>query len=138
MKHDEIKNEQMQELQNEEFALRSIYSFLELNYPGTTMLNIKRYQEMLFAKAALDDLLRQNGTTITAAISIHPVFCAASLWVELDDLEVCDKTTFYLAMQPADNFEVAPLANSKLRLAFMFYQMLLPVQHKEETNESIL
>ena len=138
MNYDKAKNEQLKELQNDEVIIRSLHTFLQSSHPGTTVLNIKRYQEMMFAKAALDDLLQQNGTTITAAISVHPVFCAASLWIELDDFEVCDKTAFYLAMQPADNFEVTPLTNGKLRLAFMFYRMFVPTQYKEETNESIL
>ena len=128
MKHDEIKNDQLEETPEFDPVIDSLCNFLRSNCPEKVLLNFNRYQEMMFAKAALDDLLQKNGTSDTASISIYPEFCAASLWVELDDLEVCDKTAFYLAMKPADNFEVTPLVCGKLRLAFMFNRMFVPAQ----------
>ena len=109
-------------------ALDTLCEFLLENHPGTTALNIGRYYELLFAKDALDDLLQKNGVQDLFKIEFMPLFCSASLWVETDAFEVCDKVAFRLAMECADNFEFTPITNGRLRIAFMFNRMMIPVK----------
>jgi len=128
-----MKNEELTKTMSEDDfdtdpALDALCEFLSKNHPGTTTLNIGRYYELLFAKAALDDLLQQNGVHDLFRIEFMPFFCSASLWAEVDDFEVCDKLVFQLAMERADNFEFTPLTNGRLRIAFMFNRMMIPVK----------
>ena len=79
---------------------------------------------MLLAKEALDDLLRQNGADTVFQITFMPMFSSGTLSAETDSFEVTDKDAFHLALAYADNFEIVPLANGQLRLAFVFYNMM--------------
>ena len=85
-----------------------------------TCWNVRRYYEMLFAKAGLDDILRQNGDDGPSTVSFMPEFSCGTLAVEVDSFEVTDKDAFMLAMKRADNFEFIPLTNGRIRVAFVF------------------
>ncbi len=108
--------------------LDSLCNFIRNGQPAVKVLNLKRYYEILFAKEALDDLLRQNGEEIMSEIKFHPTFSSASLAVEVESFEVTDMVAFKLAMSRADNFEFYPLINGKVRLAFVFQRMMIAVE----------
>lgn len=97
------------------------------NHPKTCVINPKRWCELLLAKEALNDLLKQNGDG-SAEITYFPEFLSASISAEVESLEVQDFTAFQIAMVKANNFEIYPLVNGKLRIAFMFSRLMLPVE----------
>lgn len=121
-KHEMDKN-LLEDLENDPI-LNSLYNYLRNNQPKAQILNVRRYYEMLFAKEALDDILRQNGDDELSRVSFIPEFSCGTLAVEVDSFEVTDKDAFMLAMARADNFEFVPLTNGRIRLAFMFRGMM--------------
>lgn len=123
MENYEMEKDLLEDLENDPL-LESLFNYLRNNQPRAQILNVRRYYEMLFTKEALDDLLRQNGETTLSTISFIPEFACGSLRAEVDSFEVTDKDAFLLAMSRADNFEFYPLADGRLRLAFIFRGMM--------------
>lgn len=123
MDNHEMDKNLLEDLENDPI-LNSLYNYLRNNQPKAQILNVRRYYEMLFAKEALDDILRQNGEDEQSTVSFMPEFSCGTLAVEVDSFEVTDKDAFMLAMSQADNFEFIPLTNGRIRLAFMFRGMM--------------
>lgn len=97
--------------------------WIRANAPQTQMLNIPRYREVVRAKARLDRLLEGMGEGATS-LELNPLFGAATLRVELEDLEVGSISDFTEAVQAANNFEIYPLKNGKMRLTVTFYRVM--------------
>lgn len=123
MENFEIEKALLEDLENAPI-LNSLVNCLRHNQPRAQILNVCRYYEIVFAKEALDDILRQNGEQELSKISFMPEFSCGSLSVEVDAFEVADKDAFMNAMARADNFEFVPLTNGRIRLAFMFRNMM--------------
>jgi len=108
-----------------------ILTFLEErikeSQPKVSVLNFKRYMEMMAAKKALNELLRQNNEP-ECRVKVFPSFCSGSLSAEFENLEVCDLKLFFDIMARADNFEIYPLVSGKVRIAFMFRSLLIGIE----------
>ncbi|MCD8019356.1 MAG: hypothetical protein LUF92_07165 [Clostridiales bacterium] len=115
------------ELETEDVRmLTSVSDFLWKNAPKTTVINSVRYQEMRSAKAALDQILKESDRE-RSKIQFLPAFCGASLNAEFDTLFVFDMKRFQYIIRKADNFEIYPLTNGKVRMSFMFNKALIPI-----------
>lgn len=123
MDNHEMDKDLLEDLENDPI-LNSLYNYLRNNQPKAQILNVRRYYEMIFAKEALDDILRQNGADELSMVSFMPEFSCGTLAVEVDSFEVTDKDAFMLAMTRTDNFEFIPLANGRIRLAIVFRGMM--------------
>lgn len=111
----------------EDPIITALIDIVRNNHPKTCMINPKRWRELLLAKEALNDLLKQNGEG-SVEITYFPEFLSASISAEVESLEVQDFTAFQIAMVKANNFEIYPLVNGKLRIAFMFNRLMLPIE----------
>lgn len=110
----------------EDPIITALFDIIRNNHPKTCIINPKRWRELLLAKEALNDLLKQNGEG-SAEITYFPEFLSASISAEVESLEVHDFAAFQIAMVKANNFEIYPLVNGKLRIAFMFNRVMFPV-----------
>jgi hypothetical protein len=110
-------------------TLRSIFNYSNTNsctknnHIIVKFLNIHRYCELLLAKNALDNILHKEGEQETFEIKFVPEFSYGTLSAELDWLTIRDKKAFAIAMSRADNFEIYPLTNGRIRAVFTFHAM---------------
>lgn len=126
MENYEMEKDLLEDLENDPL-LNGLCEWLRDNQPKMQVLNVRRYYEMLIAKAAFDDVLKKNWGSDPSTVEMNPTFACASLRAEVDSFEVIDIDAFSLLLSKADNFEIVPLVNGKLRLAFMFYRMMKTV-----------
>ncbi len=107
-------------------AVDSLAEYIRTHAPKASVWDYKRYIELHMAKEALDEILRQSGAA-PSQVSIEPMFLLGSLVAEVDDFEVHDLTLLQVAMSKADNFEIYPLVNGKMRMAFTFQRLMRSV-----------
>lgn len=92
------------------------------------MLNPSRYKLMLRAAAQLTDLLRKTVSDGELEIDVDPTFNLGSITVELDSLSVDEPLAFADVIYKADNFEIYPLTNGKIRLDVTFQSVLKTIK----------
>lgn len=97
--------------------------FESLPKPAIQIIDPKRYREMMHAKQLLE--LAFDGED-EVDVELHELGSCGSLSVESDSLEVCKMSVFAKAALLADNFEMYPLVNGKIRFSMMFYGVLMP------------
>lgn len=107
--------------------ITALIETIQKKCPKVSIINPKRWLELLLSKEAFDDLLKQNGES-TSKITYFPEFLSASLSAEVECLEVHDFVGFQISMEKANNFEIYPLTNGKMRISFMFNQMMLRIE----------
>ena len=92
------------------------------------MLNPGRYKLMLRTAAQLTDLLRKTVSEGELEIDVDPTFNLGSITVELDSLSVDEPLAFADVIYKADNFEIYPLTNGKIRLDVTFQSVLKTIK----------
>ena len=92
------------------------------------MLNASRYKLMLRTAAQLTDLLRKTVSDGELEIDVDPTFNLGSITVELDSLSVDEPLAFADVIYNADNFEIYPLNNGKIRLDVTFQSVLKTIK----------
>ena len=102
----------------------ALVDFIRQNAPKTQMLNVQRYSEVCHAKRSLDRMLHRFGEH-EAELELMPLYGAAVLRADVDELESRDVNDFIEAIKGASNFEIYQLANGKLRLGITFFGMML-------------
>lgn len=98
-----------------------------LNYlPKETikMINLSRYRLLMQTAAQLTDVLRKSTSEGELNIELDDVFNLGSISVELDLLTIEEPLVFANMIYKADNFEVYPLTNGKIRLDITFQGVL--------------
>ena len=123
-----MEDTEMEEELYHDPIFKVIMSAIQESEKTAKILNPRRYAELLIARAAIDSLLRQNGEATHAEIKFHHAFSSASICAEVDSLEVRDMAAFSIAMGKANNFEFYPLTNGKIKLAFTFQHVLIPIE----------
>ena len=126
MKNTNLPFEQADDSMFDDPIISALIDFIKNHAPKTSVLNPRRYQEMLVSKNALDRLLTENDEN-ASKIHYHPEFLCASVTAEVDSFEVTDMKMFSIAMSTADNFEMYPLTNGKMRIAFTYNRMLVGI-----------
>ncbi len=91
-------------------------------------LNPSRYKLMLRTAAQLTDLLRKSVSDGTLEIDVNPTFNLGAITVELDSLSVDEPLAFADVIYKADNFEIYPLTNGKIRLDITFQSVLKTIK----------
>ena len=92
------------------------------------MLNPSRYKLMLRTAAQLTDLLRKTVSDGELEIDVDTTFNLGSITVELDSLSVDEPLAFADVIYKADNFEIYPLTNGKIRLDVTFQSVLKTIK----------
>jgi len=105
-------------------AVDALCEYLREHQPRAQVLNLERYSEMCLAKTLLEEVLAKAGYSVKLSVQYIPMLQHAALSAELDDFEVSDPLLFAAVLQLADNFEVYPLLNGRVRIAFSFNRMM--------------
>lgn len=109
-------------------TLDALIAFLgSIPEPAVKMLNLPVYQRMLKACAGLQRLLAPINDSGEINLKVDRQFNFGSVSAELDDLEIHTPEQFAKVILLADNFEVYPLTNGRIRLALGFSSVLKPV-----------
>ena len=118
-------SKQNYEENNFETVLEGLMGFMK-SMPKTQvkMLNPSKYKLMLRTAAQLTGLLRKTVSDGELAIDVDPTFNLGSITVDLDSLSVDDPLAFADLIHWADNFEIYPLTNGKIRLDITFQAVL--------------
>lgn len=88
------------------------------------MINPARYRLLMRTASQLTDILRKTEPEGELNIEIDDVLNLGSISVELDSLTVEEPLAFADMIYKADNFEVYPLTNGKIRLDITFHGVL--------------
>ena len=88
------------------------------------ILNIKRYNQMLKTAIDLFNLLKETDPNIKIKIKINHMFNMGSVSVSADELTIYSPSAFYEIIKHADNFDIYPLTNGKIKLDVAFYRVL--------------
>lgn len=84
--------------------------------------NAGRMKQMAFTYEVMKNLL--NGQSVSLSYKVNEPFkSTGSITVEGKELVFDDTKWFAVASEFADNFEVYPLKNGKIRLAFAFHNL---------------
>jgi len=119
-----------EEIDNGDFAeLNKLIKYLNsLPKPKITMLNQQRVEEMKFAYTTLSYLLRTTGGEATIEVKEEHMKSFGVIRIEADDLIIRDMKKFAQAIEFADNLEIYPLMNNRIRMALMFYRLTIPIE----------
>lgn len=114
---------------NFETVLEGLMGFMRsMPKSQVKMLNPSRYKLMLRTAAQLTDLLRKTVSDGELEINVDPTFNLGSITVELDSLSVDEPLAFADVIYKADNFEIYPLTNGKIRLDVTFQSVLKTIK----------
>lgn len=114
---------------NFDTVLEGLMGFMKsLPKSQVKMLNPSRYKLMLRTAAQLTDLLRKTVSDGELKIDVDPTFNLGSITVELDSLSVDEPLAFADVIYKADNFEIYPLTNGKIRLDVTFQSVLKTIK----------
>lgn len=114
---------------NFDTVLEGLMGFMKsLPKSQVKMLNPSRYKHMLRTAAQLTDLLRKTVSDGELEIDVDPTFNLGSITVELDSLSVDEPLAFADVIYKADNFEIYPLTNGKIRLDVTFQSVLKTIK----------
>ena len=114
---------------NFETVLEGLMGFMRsMPKSQVKMLNPSRYKLMLRTAAQLTDLLRKTVSDGEIEINVDTTFNLGSITVELDSLSVDEPLAFADVIYKADNFEIYPLTNGKIRLDVTFQSVLKTIK----------
>lgn len=122
-------SKQNYEENNFETVLEGLMGFMKsMPRSQVKMLNPSRYKLMLRTAAQLTDLLRKTVSDGELEIEVDPTFNLGSITVELDLLSIDEPLAFADVIYKADNFEIYPLTNGKIRLDVTFQSVLKTIK----------
>lgn len=108
----------------ESSVIEGLCTFLRNNQANAQLLNARRYREMMQAKELLEEVLADSGERAELTIRYEPLFQYAVLTAEMEELTVKPADEFEKAIRLTDGFEVYPLTNGHIRIAFLFRRMM--------------
>ena len=98
--------------------------FQRLPKESVKLLNPHRYKQMLHAASLLTTLLQEDLSKGEISVNVDSMFNMGSIIVELEELTVCVPHLFSQIISEADNFEIYPLSDGKIRFAIVFHSVL--------------
>ena len=112
------------EVQENEFGAVDMFAdyIKQMQQPEVKIIDPARIASIVRAKAILDRFFMEDDNGARAVVMLDPLFLAATVSAEADDLVFSDPQTFSRAIIDADNFEVYPLENGKIRISIIFYK----------------
>lgn len=114
-----------QENYNYETALDALLDCIRwLPKPTVKLLNIPKYRKMMETAVALQMLLGETADEGCISIEIDQDFYLGTISVELSELSIQNPQRFSQIISNADNFEIYPLSNGKLRLDITLQNIL--------------
>ena len=108
-----------------ETTLDALVEYINLLPKATVkMLDFTRYNTLMRTAAQLTKLLQASTPAGQIDIELNETFNLGSISVELDSLTVENPLAFADLICKADNFEIYPLTNGKIRLDITFQGIL--------------
>ena len=96
--------------------------------PEVAVLNPNRVEQVRFAAAMIKKVLRETGSDATIECKQHEFeYGVGVLRVEGMSIDIADIEGFSRAAEFASNTEIYPLEANKVRMAFTFHGMLMPL-----------
>lgn len=110
---------------NYDSTLKALMGFLN-TLPQSTIkaLHIPRYKLMLQSASQLTALLKETISQGEITIDVDQTFNLGSISVELDTLTIYEPKVFADIICKADNFEIYPLTDGRIRLDLTFQSIL--------------
>lgn len=109
---------------NESPVIEELCAILRKTQPMLQCLDLRRYSEMLAAKIQLETILAYEGTRTNLSVRLEPQFQYGVLTAELDEWTVSTTEEWKKAIRLTDGYEVYPLTNGRIRVAFLFRRMM--------------
>lgn len=94
----------------------------------TTLLNPLRQNQLMFVYDTLRWLCRNNPDAKVSYKLYEPFKTMGSVSVEAKDIVILDTRWFIRIAGFADNMDVYPLTNGKVRLTFGFHNLTVPIE----------
>ena len=122
------------EFENTEMELDEIVEIIgeqilqDEKIPG--ILNLTRVQQMQFSYAVLKKLCKDEGMTVRY-IQNEPFQSMGSIFVEGDSLEFGDCKWLGKALEFADNVEIYPILNERVRMTLTFHKLTVPIKSED-------
>lgn len=111
-----------------EAALDVITEAIQKDEEKTTIVSVRRFEQMQFAYAVLKRIAeRTPGVSISYEL-YKPFKSMGYITLEGETLEVHDRKWFSRAAEFADNIEVYPLAKNRVRLTMTFHGITKPIE----------
>lgn len=108
-----------------ETTLDALVEYINLLPKATVkMLDFARYNAFMRTAAQLTKLLQASAPAGQIDIDLNETFNLGSISVELDSLTVENPLAFADLIYKADNFEIYPLTNGKIKLDITFQGIL--------------
>lgn len=98
------------------------------NAPG--ILHLPRMQQMQFSYAVLQKLCKNEDMTVRY-IQNEPFQSMGSIYVEGDSLSFLDCKWLSRAVEFADNVEIYPLLDERIRMVLTFHGLTVPINTDE-------
>jgi len=113
---------------NYDSTLEALMGFLN-TLPKSTIkaLHIPSYKLMLQSASQLTALLKETISQGEITIDVDQTFNLGSISVELDTLTIYEPKVFADIICKADNFEIYPLTDGRIRLDLTFQSILKSV-----------
>lgn len=117
-----MRNENHNEFES---TLDGLMNFIE-ELPQATLkvLNLERYKMMMEVAAKLTSALQENNPDGEITIDVNEKFNLGYISVELDSLTITSPVLFAELICRADNFEVYPLINGKIKFDITFQRII--------------
>lgn len=91
------------------------------------VVNFERLAELLDVARMLRELLADDFWEGKINIEVDPVHGYGTVQVEADEITIYAPKAFAETVKHASNFEIYPLTNGQIRLAFMFHNLSIEV-----------
>lgn len=109
-------------------ALDALVEFMKhLPQPTVKIIDPTRYRLILKTAAQLTDLLKETAENGELNIEINPTFNLGAISAVLDVFTINNPSAFADLICQADNFEIYPLSNGKIKLDITFWSVLKPL-----------
>lgn len=119
-----------EQFEDEDFAeVDALIEYLQsLPRHEVSILNPDRVQQLRFSGAMMKKILRQTGSKAKIECRQHEFEPNVGVVrIEGVDLDIADMDGFNKAAQFADNTEIYPLRENKVRMTFTFHNLLTPL-----------
>lgn len=112
------------EEQGDDYLIEELLRKLTPDDEAVKILNFKKYACMYKSAETIEKILISEEMAAKGYLKINTLTNSASLIFELDELTVENTADFAQVVKSADNFEIYPLTNGKIRFSITYQSVL--------------
>lgn len=107
--------------------VNSVGEMIAVDEARTAVLVPEKLQKMQFVHGVIKYLTKETKAKVT--YSLHTPFKSmGSIFVEAMELKLCDMKWFSRVVQFADNVDIYPLTNGKIKMAITFHGLVRSIE----------